>query len=67
MFSKSNKDINIGNTIKKLAHPGLGKIAIVVAEGAYQNQTILANWVRVQYVDGSGYEWIQKGGIELIS
>ena len=64
---KRKKDINIGDMIKKAANPGSGSRGLVVAEGANQNQTILANWIRVRYVDGGGYEWIQKHGVELIT
>jgi MOSC domain-containing protein YiiM len=64
---KVNKRINIGDLVKKTTQPGAGWVAIVVAQGNDQNQTILSNWVRVQYVLSSGYEWIQKSAIELIS
>ncbi len=64
---KGKKDINIGNLVKKVIDPGSGKLAIVIAEGADKNQSILANWIRVQYIDGSGYEWIQKHGVKLIT
>jgi hypothetical protein len=64
---KVNKSINIGDLVKKTTQPGSGLVAIVVAQGSDQNQTILSNWVRVQYVLSSGYEWIQKSAIELIS
>ena len=53
--------------MKKVVDPGSGKLAMVIAKGADQNQTTLANWIRVQYIDGTGYEWIQKRGIELIT
>ena len=62
-----NKSINIGDLIKKITQPGANKIAIVVAQGGDQNQMILRNWVRIQYVSNLGYEWIQKSGIELIT
>ena len=64
---KGNKDINIGDLIKKVAAPGAGKLAVVIAEGGTPNQSILANWIRVQYIDGTGYEWIQKHGVKLIT
>ena len=64
---KGKKNINIGDLVKKTIGPGDGKIGIVIAEGADARQTILANWIRIQYIDGTGYEWIQKRGIELIT
>jgi|TARA_Y100000034_G_scaffold135773_1_gene209055 hypothetical protein len=64
---KGKKDIKIGDLVKKVVDPGSGKLAMVIAKGADQNQTTLANWIRVQYIDGTGYEWIQKRGIELIT
>ena len=64
---KGKKDINVGDLIKKIAHPGYGKIGAVIAEGVDEHQTILVNWVRVRYSDGTGYKWIQKCGIELIA
>jgi len=64
---KGKKGINIGDLVKKVGHPGYGKPATVIATGDDEHQTILANWVRVRYNDGTGYEWIQKHGIELIT
>ena len=62
---KSKNDINVGDLIKKVGAPRRGQLGIVVAEGADETQTILANWVRIQYTEDGGYEWIQKPGIEL--
>jgi len=64
---KGKKDINIGDLIKRTVSPGRGKVGIVVALGADEHQAILSNWVRVRYVADSGYEWIQKSGVELIT
>ena len=64
---KDKKGINIGDLIKRTAGPGRGKVGIVVALGANEYQAILSNWVRVRYVADSGYEWIQKSGVELIT
>ena len=63
---KGKKGINIGDLIKRTAGPACGKVGIVVALGANEHQAILSNWVRVRYVADSGYEWIQKSGVELI-
>ena len=63
---EDKKSINTGDLVKKTGSPGHGRVAVVVAQGTDQNQAILSNWVRVRYVDGTGYEWIQKSGIELV-
>lgn len=64
---EEKRDINIGDLIKTDFPPGRGKVGIVVAQGADEHQAILYNWVRVQYVVDSGYEWVQKSVIELIT
>ena len=64
---KGKKKINIGDLVKKVDQPGYGKVGVVIAEGTDQYQTILANWVRIRYIDGTGYEWIQKHGVKLIT
>jgi len=62
---KSKNEINIGDLIKKVAGHRRGQLGTVVAEGADETQTILVNWLRIQYTKDGGYEWIQKPGIEL--
>ena len=67
MVLKGKKDINIGDLIKKAQGPATDRVALVVKLGADNKQAILANWVRVRYVDNGGYEWIQKHGIKLMT
>ena len=64
---KGKRDINIGDLVKRCSPPGRGKVGIVVAQGADEHQAILYNWVRIRYIADSGYEWVQKSGIELIT
>ena len=63
---KGKKSITIGNLVKKTSAPGEGRLGVVIAQGADQTQTILADWVRIRYIIGGGYEWIKKSAIELI-
>ena len=64
---KDKTGINIGDLIKRTMGSSRGKVGIVVALGGNEHQTILSNWVRVRYIADSGYEWIQKSGVELIT
>ena len=53
--------------MKKVGNPGYGKVGVVVARGDDQYKTALSKWLRIRYIDGTGYEWIQKPGVELIT
>ena len=62
---KGDKEISIGDLVKKTTGPAKGKLAIVVDVGHRDTDALLSNWVRIRYVEDAGYEWIQKSAVEL--
>ena len=64
---KDKNNINTGDLIKKKSGHRRAQGAVVVAEGADQYQTVLANWIRIRYLDTGAYEWVKKHGVELIT
>jgi len=64
---KGDKKINIGDLIKTTTKFGRNRLATVVDVGYRDTDALLSEWVRIRYVENEGYEWIKKGGIELIS
>ena len=61
---KGNKNINTGDLVKKTSGHLQGEAGLVVAMGADEYQTVLADWIRIRYLNSGGYEWIKKHGVE---
>lgn len=64
---KGDKKINVGDLIKTTTKFGRNRLATVVDLAHRETDELLSEWVRIRYVENKGYEWIKKGGIELIS
>ena len=63
---KDKKDVNIGDLVEKVSHPGGGRLAIVT-DLSMENSFEFNAWIRIAYADlAGGYEWVHREGLKIL-